>query len=205
MGSALAACQAVLSASPATGDGTTASEIGVDEIPTENRERLPGRNPVLVHFYGGGSIPLEAQELGLPAFASDPNPVPALITKVLMDIAPRFYVWPPVNLDAWPDGWAAFSASDLDWGAQGLAEDVRHYGRWMRNEAEKRVGRFMPKREDHQGDGQGSARLGALHRTRLDCFRLAARTVTPSAQEATTQGVSEWKAETLVLMITAHK
>ncbi len=31
--------------------------------------------------------------------------------------------------------------------AQGLAEDVRYYGQWMRDEAEKRIGHLYPKIE----------------------------------------------------------
>src|SRR5207244_7980845 len=53
--------------------------------------------PVLDPFCGGGSIPLEAQRLGLRAYASDLNPVPVLITKALIEIPPKFAGRPPVN------------------------------------------------------------------------------------------------------------
>ena len=99
--------------------------------------------PVVDPFCGGGSIPLEAQRLGLRAHGSDLNPVAVLITKALVEFPPRFAGRPPVN----PEAQAAF-AGGAAWngtGAQGLAEDVRHYGRWMRDEAEKRIGHLYPK------------------------------------------------------------
>jgi putative DNA methylase len=96
--------------------------------------------PVLDPFAGGGSIPLEAQRLGLEAHASDLNPVAVLINKALIEIPPRWADQPPVHP----------SEDDLQFelatwrGAQGLAEDVRHYGRWMRDEAERRLGHLYP-------------------------------------------------------------
>ncbi len=97
--------------------------------------------PVLDPFCGGGSIPLEAQRLGLEAHASDLNPVAVLITKALIEIPPKFAGRPPVNPEARKN--LAHSGS---WkGAKGLAEDVRYYGKWMRDEAEKRIGYLYPK------------------------------------------------------------
>jgi putative DNA methylase len=93
--------------------------------------------PVLDPFCGGGSIPLEAQRLGLVAHASDLNPVAVLITKALIEIPPKFAGRPPVNPGA--ERRTAWS------GAQGLAEDVRFFGNWMRDEAEKRIGHLYPK------------------------------------------------------------
>src|SRR5438132_8794203 len=84
--------------------------------------------PVLDPFCGGGSIPLEAQRLGLEAHASDLNPVAVLITKALIEIPPKFAGRPPVN----PDARKKFDHSQSWHGAQGLAADVRYYGRWMR-------------------------------------------------------------------------
>jgi putative DNA methylase len=95
-------------------------------------------------FAGGGSIPLEAQRLGLEAYASDLNPVALLINKAMIEIPPKFAGRPPVN----PAARAEKSLIARDWkGAQGLAEDVRYYGRWMRDEAEKRIGHLYPKVE----------------------------------------------------------
>ena len=97
-------------------------------------------------FAGGGSLPLEAQRLGLEAYASDLNPVAVLICKAMIEIPSRFAGRPPVNLD-WQKK-AAGTKSLTPWkGAQGLAEDVRYYGRWMRDEAEKRIGYLYPKIE----------------------------------------------------------
>ncbi len=102
-----------------------------------NPDKLPGFHDP---FAGGGALPLEAQRLGLEAYASDLNPVAVLINKAMIEIPPKFAGLPPVNPD---------NRNDLDvrqWkGAQGLAEDVRYYGQWMRDEAEKRIGHLYPK------------------------------------------------------------
>jgi putative DNA methylase len=93
--------------------------------------------PVCDPFSGGGSIPLEAQRLGLKAIGSDVNPVAVLIGKALIEFPPKFAGRKPVNPEV----------NELhQWkGAQGLADDVRHYGRWMRAEAEKKIGHLYPK------------------------------------------------------------
>lgn len=93
-------------------------------------------------FAGGGALPLEAQRLGLEAYASDLNPVAVLINKAMIEIPPKFAGKPPVNPDARKDK----QLISREWGgAQGLAEDVRYYGKWMRDEAEKRIGHLYPK------------------------------------------------------------
>lgn len=96
--------------------------------------------PILDPFAGGGTIPLEAQRLGLEAHASDLNPVAVLINKALIEIPPKFAGMAPVSPDVASDQlshpWPA---------ATGLAEDVRRYGQWMRDEAEKRIGHLYPK------------------------------------------------------------
>jgi putative DNA methylase len=94
--------------------------------------------PILDPFAGGGSIPLEAQRLGLEAHASDLNPVAVLINKALIEIPPKFAGRPPVFPGA--------AESRMTWpGATGLAEDVRRYGQWMREQAQKRIGHLYPK------------------------------------------------------------
>lgn len=111
--------------------------------------------PVLDPFAGGGSIPLEAQRLGLRAYASDLNPVPVLINKALIEIPPKFAGRPPVNSDPRAGGPAGKGKGkksktliEKEWhGAEGLAEDVRFYGQWMCDEAEKRIGHLYPKVE----------------------------------------------------------
>jgi putative DNA methylase len=95
-------------------------------------------------FAGGGALPLEAQRLGLKADASDLNPVAVLINKAMIEIPPKFAGQPPVN----PEARKNDTLLDGKWkGAQGLAEDVRYYGQWMRDEAEKRIGKLYPKIE----------------------------------------------------------
>ena len=112
--------------------------------------------PVYDPFCGGGSIPLEAQRLGLEAHASDLNPVPVLITKALIEIPPRFAGKPPVN----PESRKKLSASGSWKGAAGLAEDIRYYGEWMRDEAEKCIGKLYPTVKAVQ-ERDGSYRLAA--------------------------------------------
>ncbi len=96
--------------------------------------------PVVDPFCGGGSIPLEAQRLGLRVHGSDLNPVAVLITKALIEIPPRFAGQPSVH----PEARAQFVGVGGS-GSAGLAKDVRLYGKWMRNEAERRIGFFYPK------------------------------------------------------------
>ena len=95
-------------------------------------------------FAGGGALPLEAQRLGLEAHASDLNPVAVLINKAMIEIPPKFAGRPPVN----PESRNEPALVAKTWrGAQGLAEDVRYYGRWMRDEARKRIGHLYPQVE----------------------------------------------------------
>jgi len=103
-----------------------------------DRHKMPGFHDP---FAGGGSLPLEAQRLGLESYASDLNPVAVLINKAMIEIPPKFVGKPPVNLEAHDQ--KSLIEKSLR-GAQGLAEDVLYYGRWMRDEAEKRIGHLYP-------------------------------------------------------------
>lgn len=105
----------------------------------EIQKSCDGNPPAILDpFAGGGTIPLEAQRLGLEAHASDLNPVAVLINKAMIEIPPKFADMPPVHPEA--------EAPLLGWkGAQGLADDVRYYGAWMKQEAEKRIGYLYPK------------------------------------------------------------
>ena len=106
-----------------------------------NRHKLPAFHDP---FAGGGALPLEAQRLGLESYASDLNPVAVLINKAMIEIPPKFAGKPPVN----PDAQRQKAQMGKPWqGAQGLAEDVRYYGQWMRDEAEKRIGHLYPRIE----------------------------------------------------------
>ncbi|MDR6226165.1 DUF1156 domain-containing protein [Desmospora profundinema] len=131
--------------------------INDEEVLEEAREEIrksTGGNPppVLDPFAGGGSIPLEAQRLGLEAHASDLNPVAVLINKALIEIPPKFAGQLPVHP-------GQETERDLsEWkGAWGLAEGVRYYGKWMRDEAEKRIGHLYPKVKLPEEQGGGEA------------------------------------------------
>lgn len=104
-------------------------------------------------FAGGGAIPLEAQRLGLEAHASDLNPVAVMINKAMIEIPPRFAGQAPVNPEA-----RSRIGGDESWtGAHGLAEDVRYYGEWMKQEAFKRIGHLYPKVKVPKEQGGGEA------------------------------------------------
>ena len=108
-----------------------------------NPDKLPAFHDP---FAGGGALPLEAQRLGLEAYASDLNPVAVTINKAMIEIPPRFAGRKPVG-PLPPDEKKNVDMHE-DWsGARGLAEDVRRYGSWMRAEAEKRIGHLYPKIE----------------------------------------------------------
>lgn len=119
-----------------------AREIGAPPPPPNDSDSVldylvANAPPVCDPFCGGGSIPLEAQRLGLSAHGSDLNPVAVLVSKATCEIPPKFANRPPVNPDRDPH---------VAWkGAQGLAEDIRYYGRWMRDQAESRIGHLYPK------------------------------------------------------------
>jgi putative DNA methylase len=98
-----------------------------------------GRPPAILDpFAGGGTIPLEAQRLGLEAHASDINPVAVLLNKALIEIPPNFHSQRPV--------FPGLADSEIrTWrGAEGLGADVRAYGEWMRGEATNRIGHLYP-------------------------------------------------------------
>ncbi|MEH2404847.1 DUF1156 domain-containing protein [Nostoc sp.] len=128
-----------------------------DEPPTKPEEVAEYLSkhapPIYDPFCGGGSIPLEAQRLGLEAHGSDINPVAVLITKALIEIPPKFANLPPVN----PDYRKNYLKTKTWYGAQGLAEDVRYYGQWMREQAFKRIGYLYPKVNLSQESGDAKA------------------------------------------------
>ncbi|MCH8900643.1 MAG: DUF1156 domain-containing protein [Acidobacteria bacterium] len=119
------------------------------EIVASCGEDLPN---ILDPFCGGGTIPLEAQRLGLPAYGGDLNPVAVLISKAMVEIPPRFAGLRPVN----PESRA--NAQLRTWErAQGLAEDIRYYGKWMRDQAFEKIGHLYPKAELPADQGGGEA------------------------------------------------
>src|SRR5258706_8352043 len=109
----------------------TTDERLLAEAHAEIVKSCDGHPPAILDpFAGGGSIPLEAQRLGLDAHASDLNPVAVLINKALIEIPPKWAGRPPVfpgaaeSAHSWP-------------GTTGLARDVRRYGRRIGAEASK--------------------------------------------------------------------
>ena len=183
----MAACRAVLFASLVDDPQAHADQFPTDELQNAERQRLfriieelvKWENstdedvlkaaraeimrstdgippPVLDAFSGGGSILLEAQRLGLEAHGSDLNPVAVLITKALVELPPKFADMPPVNSES------LANAGITTWrGAQGLAEDVRHYGHWIRDQAEARIGHLYPKVKLPAEHGGGEATVVA--------------------------------------------
>ena len=118
-------------------------------------KKYMGEEPLvfLDPFAGGGAIPLEAQRLGLEAHAHDLNPVAVMINKAMIEIPPRFAGQAPVN----PEDRKKLG-QDRSWrGATGLAEDVRYYGEWMKQEAFKRIGHLYPKVQIPAEQGGGEA------------------------------------------------
>ena len=116
------------------------------EIRKSCGEPLP---PIYDPFSGGGSIPLEAQRLGLPAHGSDLNPVAVMIGKAMIEIPPRFKDSEPVH----PGGKARVHYRN----AEGLAEDVKYYGEWMREKAFQRIGHLYPQADLPKEYGGGKA------------------------------------------------
>ena len=119
------------------------------EIKRSMGDELP---PLLDPFAGGGAIPLEAQRLGLKAYAQDLNPVAVTINKAMIEIPPLFANNPAVNPEArgklTNGGWS---------GNAGLAVDVKYYGAWMKEEAAQRIGHMYPKVRVPAEQGGGEA------------------------------------------------
>lgn len=155
--------------------------------------------PVYDPFAGGGSIPLEAQRLGLEAHASDLNPVAVLINKALIEIPPRFKDQAPVN----PEDRAKKNISSWR-GAQGLAADVRFYGAWMRERAFERIGHLYPlcslglsgENENHKGTkGTEATVIAWLWARTVKCPNPACGCAMPlvrSFQLSTKKGKEAW-------------
>jgi putative DNA methylase len=157
-------------------ENTTNEEV-LEEARAEIRRSTGGSPPpVLDPFCGGGSIPLEAQRLGLTSYASDLNPVAVLITKAMIEIPPKFANRPPVH----PDARRGIGASGTWKGAAGLAEDVRRYGTWMRDEAARRIGHLYPKVRltTEQGGGEATVIAWIWART-VTCPNPACRAQMP--------------------------
>ena len=130
-------------------ENSTNSEV-LDRARAEIRkscgDTLP---PIYDPFSGGGSIPLEAQRLGLPAYGSDLNPVAVMIGKAMIEIPPKFKDREPVHPDT--------RDRNHYRNAECLAEDVKHYGEWMREQAFERIGHLYPQVDLPKEHGGGKA------------------------------------------------
>lgn len=147
-------------------------------------------------FAGGGAIPLEAQRLGLKAYAQDLNPVAVTINKAMIEIPPKFAGHKPVNprsraerpLDTWE-------------GNTGLAADVEYYGNWMREEAFRRIGHLYPKVRVPKEQGSGEATVIAWIWTRtVKCPNPACGHETPLVRsfDLSKKKGKEWHVEPIV-------
>ena len=174
-------------------------DIARKEISKSMGGNLP---PVLDPFCGGGSIPIEAQRLGLEAHASDLNPVAVLITKALIEIPPKFANRPPVN----PEARERLDHSQHWQGAQGLADDIRYYGKWMRDEAQKRIGHLYPKARLPKGLGGGEASVIAwLYCRAVRCPNPACGAWMPLASKFWLSSKGRKKAWVEAIVDKAHK
>lgn len=126
------------------------NEEVLEEARAEIRKSCDGElPPVYDPFSGGASIPLEAQRLGLPAYGSDLNPVAVMIGKAMIEIPPRFRDKPPIHPGP--------IERQFYRNAEGLAEDVKYYGEWMREKAWERIGHFFPQVDLPKEAGGGKA------------------------------------------------
>ena len=153
-----------------------ANEDVLNAARAEIARSCDGTLPVVVDpFAGGGSIPLEAQRLGLKTFGSDLNPVAVLINKALIEIPPRWTDRSPVR----PDDDTTLGTTRTWRGAQGLAEDVGYYGSWLRDEAERQIGHMYPKAS--MPDGSEAAVIAWIWARTITCPNPTCRATMPLA------------------------
>ncbi|RWL15104.1 MAG: DUF1156 domain-containing protein [Mesorhizobium sp.] len=134
-------------------ENSTNEEV-LDRARAEIRRSCGGELPPIYDpFSGGGSIPLEAQRLGLPAFGSDLNPVAVMIGKAMIEVPPRFKDQKPIH--------PGIKDSNHYRNAEGLAEDVKYYGEWMRKKAWERIGHLYPQVDLPRELGGGKATVVA--------------------------------------------
>lgn len=80
---------------------------------------LEGTKPLVFDpFAGGGAIPLEALRIGADAFASDLNPVAALLNKIVLEFVPKY--------------------------GNRLIETVEKWAIWAQTEAKAELSKFYP-------------------------------------------------------------
>jgi len=114
--------------------------------------------PILDPFAGGGSIPLEAQRLGLEAHAADLNPVAVLINKAMIEIPPHFAGRCSVAPNTQKNK-PTLPTTINSQGTQGLAADIHYYGQWIEEKATQRIGHLYPKAHLPKTQGGGKANV----------------------------------------------
>ena len=163
----LAEARYEIARSVARSRGETAPTDSTEVLDYLRDQTLPIYDP----FAGGGSIPLEAQRLGLKAIASDLNPVAVLLNKALIELPPKFRNLPPVNPEADRIGMMVGKGKKkqrFPWhSTSGLADDIRYYGAWMREEAFKRIGHLYPKAK--LSDGSNATVIAWLWTRTIPC------------------------------------
>ncbi len=163
------------------------------EIHASIGDALPS---LLDPFAGGGAIPLEAQRLGLKAYAQDLNPVAVTINKAMIEIPPKFAGNKPVNPKSRQE-----RPFDTWVGNTGLAADVEYYGNWMRDEAFKRIGHLYPKVKvpEEQGGGEATVIAWIWART-VKCPNPACGDETPLVRsfDLSKKKGKEWHVEPII-------
>lgn len=166
----------------------------LEDAKAEIRRSMGDDVPALLDpFAGGGAIPLEAQRLGLKAYAQDLNPVAVTINKAQIEIPPRFEGLPAVNPRDRKDRMV-----DVREGHTGLAADVDYYGQWMRERAWEKIGHLYPMVELPAGQGGGMATVIAwLWARTVTCPNPACRHTTPLVRswDLSKKNGNPWHAE----------
>ena len=151
------------------------NEAVLREAHAEIQKSFPSGLPkILDPFCGGGSIPLEAQRLGLEAEGRDLNPVAVLVTKALVELPALVAGRAPTHPE---DGTQRFPVGGTWDRATGLAEDLRWYGNWIRDKAIPRLQHLYPPAT--LPDGTTAPVLAWLWARTVECPNPACRTVTP--------------------------
>ncbi len=79
--------------------------------------------PVVIDpFAGGGAIPFESLRIGAQVFASDLNPIPVLLNKVILEYIPKY--------------------------GRELYKEVDYWGKWLIKESENTISDFYPNDSD---------------------------------------------------------
>lgn len=162
----------------------------LDEAKVEIAKSANGNPPIVYDpFCGGGSIPLEAQRLGLISRGSDLNPVAVLITKSLLELPLKFANRAPCNPTARQRGLGGGAYP----GTRGLADDVRYYGEWLQAQAKNTIGHLYP--EAKLANGSSATVLAWLWARTVACPNPACQAQMPlvrSFQLATKKGKEAW-------------